>query len=104
MKPTPSAGPGLYGVEGNGRSGISRVDSTDIAPVISKWAAACFPQGSLSSERDLRDLVAEAAEAASNDYDASSAVKWAEGYEFPSYFFASDAECLIEADFDSKLW
>ena len=55
-------------------------DSRDIAPVINKWVAACFPQGSQSSEKDLQELVQEAADAARDDYDWKSAVVWTEGY------------------------
>jgi hypothetical protein len=60
----------------------------DVARVISEWVAACFPQFSPSSERDLRDLVHKAAEAAKNDFGASSAVAWAEGYRFPPEYVA----------------
>jgi hypothetical protein len=30
-------------------------DESSVAPVISEWVAACFPQACPSSERDLRD-------------------------------------------------
>ena len=72
----------------------------DIAPMINKWVAACFPEGSQSSEKYLRELVKEAADAARDDYDAKSAVKWAEGYEFPARFIESDVACLRAAQLD----
>ena len=75
-------------------------DSGDIAPTINKWVAACFPQGSQSSEDDLRELIKEAAEAARDDYDAQSAVTWAEGYEFPARYIQSDVACLRAAQLD----
>ena len=75
-------------------------DSRNIAPVINKWAAACFPQGSQSSEEDLQELVQEAADAARDDYDAKSAVVWAEGYEFPARYLQSDVACLKAAQLD----
>ena len=34
-------------------------DDTDVTPTIGRWVTACFPQESLSSERDVRDLVEE---------------------------------------------
>lgn len=40
----------------------------------------------------------EATESARNDYDASSAVIWAEGYEFPPAFIST--ACLAEAEYD----
>jgi hypothetical protein len=72
-------------------------DESSVAPVISEWVAACFPQACPSNERDLRDLVREAAEAAINDYGASSAILWGDGYEFPTTFITDDAACLSEA-------
>ena len=92
----------VYGREAVGNSGTSEIYPIDVAPVISKWSAACFPQGSPSSERNLRDLLREAAKASRNDYDASSAVTWAKGYEFPPAFVTNDAECLAEVGFDFK--
>ena len=61
---------------------------------------ACFPQESLSSERDVRDLVEEAANAAKNDLDEQSALKWAGGYEFPASFVDSDMAMLKAAALD----
>ena len=60
----------------------------------------CFPQGSQSSEDDLRELIKEATEAARDDYDAQSAVTWAEGYEFPALHIQSDVACLRAAQLD----
>lgn len=79
---------------------IAPVEGHDVAPVISKWVEACFPQGSASSERDLRELVIEAAEAARSDYDERSALEWAEGYEFPQSFLASDVGLLQASALD----
>ena len=73
------------------------IDNPDVAPAVSEWVAACFPQSCPTSERDLRDLVREAADSARTDYDASSAVAWGDGYEFPPKFISDDATCLSEA-------
>lgn len=71
----------------------------DVTPQISKWVAACFPQGSASSEKDLRDLVKEAADAAKDDYDEKSALAWAEQYEFPAAYMERDMESFEKASF-----
>ena len=49
---------------------------------------------------DLRDLIHEAADAARNDFDASSALTWAQGYEFPQEYVVSDVACLRAAQLD----
>ena len=59
------------------------IDNPDVAPALSEWVAACFPQSCPASERDLRDLVREAADSARNDYDASSAMAWGTGINSP---------------------
>ena len=33
----------------------SDIDNPDVAPAVSEWVAACFPQSCPASERDLRD-------------------------------------------------
>jgi hypothetical protein len=70
---------------------------TSVVPIVGKWAEACFPAGSQTTERELRELLMEAAEAAKQDYDAGSAVEWAEGYTFPPEYMESDVRCLQAA-------
>jgi hypothetical protein len=90
-----------------GVAGESTVDADngvpDVGPVLSGWVAACFPQACPSSEKDLRDLVREAAEAARDDYDANSAVAWGDGYAFPQSFLTDDAACLAKAGGDFEV-
>ena len=54
----------------------------------------------MSSQTDLQDLIHEAADAARNDFDASSALTWAQGYEFPQEYVVSDVACLRAAQLD----
>lgn len=75
----------------------------DLIPTIGRWAEACFPVESQASERQLRELLEEAAEAARDDYDAESAVAWAGGYTFPSSYMASDIRCLRAAQLDFEV-
>jgi hypothetical protein len=75
----------------------------DLIPTIGRWAEACFPVESQASEKDLRELLEEAAEAARDDYGAESAVAWAEGYTFPSDYMASDIRCLRAAQLDFEV-
>lgn len=75
----------------------------DLIPTIGRWAEACFPVESQASERDLRELLEEAAEAARDDYGAESAVAWADGYSFPSDYMASDIRCLRAAQLDFEV-
>ena len=71
-----------------------------IAPVVGMWAEACFPVESRTTESEVRNLLEEAAEAAREDYDAASAVAWADGYEFPPEYLDSDIRCLRAAQLD----
>jgi hypothetical protein len=71
-----------------------------IAPIVGKWAQACFPTESKTTEAELRELLVEAAEAARQEYDAASAVEWAEGYTFPTEYMESDVRCLRAAQLD----
>ena len=73
------------------------------APVVGRWAEACFPVGSPSSEADLRELLKEAAESARDDYGPESATAWAEGYTFPVHYMESDVRCLQAAQLDFKV-
>jgi hypothetical protein len=84
---------GVKGGEGDD-SGMS------VAPVIGRWAEACFPTESITTEAELRELLTEAAEAARQEYDAASAVEWAQGYTFPPEYVASDVRCLQAAQLD----
>jgi hypothetical protein len=77
---------------GNIRSGmgvvgeVEREESTErdtegnLAPVIGRWAEACFPLESRTSETELRELLKEAADAAKENYGPEAAVEWAGGY------------------------
>ena len=64
------------------------------APVIGAWIAACFPGGVPASQAGIEELIAEAAEAARNDCGVEAAIEWADGYEFPAEYMASDVRCL----------
>jgi hypothetical protein len=75
-------------------------EDTSVAPIVGRWAEACFPTGSQTTEGELRELLREAAEAAKQDYDAGSAVEWAEGYTFPPEYVESDVRCLQAAQLD----
>jgi hypothetical protein len=79
--------------------GVPEEDAS-VAPVVGKWAEACFPVGSQTTEEELRELLREAAESAKQDYDAGSAVEWAEGYRFPPEYVESDVRCLQAAQLD----
>ena len=67
----------------SGSSGTSRGEAVNgcghVAPTIGMWVAACFPEGSASSEAQIHDLVIEAAEAARSDYGVEAALAWADG-------------------------
>jgi hypothetical protein len=71
-----------------------------MAPVVGRWAEACFPVESKTTEAEVRKVLEEAAEAAREDHDAASAIAWAEGYEFPPEYLASDIRCLRAAQLD----
>ena len=58
-------------------------NTDQVVPTVSKWTTECFPGGSQSTEKDLRDLIIEAADAAKNDFNEESARVWAQGYQFP---------------------
>lgn len=77
----------------------------NLAPVIGRWAEACFPVGSQTTEADLRELLKEAADSAREDYGPESAVAWAEGYTFPSQYVQNDILSLEAAkgDFQSMV-
>lgn len=78
-------------VKGNGGKRVSRThEEGNLAPVIGRWAEACFPVGSQTSEADLRELLREAAESAREDYGPEAAVEWAEGYVFPPEYLRND--------------
>ena len=60
----------------------------------------CFPVESPTSEAELTELIAEAADAARNDYGIEAANEWAQGYKFPVEFVESDVRCLRAAQLD----
>ena len=72
----------------------------DDSPVVSEWATACFAEGPGATVQEVSIVVAEAKEAARNDFDANSANEWAQGYVFPSQYVESDARCLQAAQLD----
>lgn len=71
-----------------------------MAPVVGQWAEACFPVTSKTTEEEVKKLLEEAAEAAREDFDAASAVIWADGYVFPAQYMESDIKCLRAAQLD----
>ena len=73
---------------------------SSVAPMVEKWVSACFPGGSESSARELEEVIKEASDAARDDHDEASAIKWAEGYEFPQRYIDSDVACLRAAGLD----
>ena len=75
-------------------------DESPMAPVVGKWAEACFPAESKTTESEVRNVLEEAAEAAREDYDTASAIEWAGGYRFPQEFIESDIRCLRAAQLD----
>jgi hypothetical protein len=71
-----------------------------MAPVVGRWAEACFPVEAKTTEAEVRKVLEEAAEAAREDHDAASAVAWADGYTFPPEYMDSDIRCLRAAQLD----
>ena len=82
------------------REASTGVVPSGAAPVISAWIAACFPGGVPASETGIEELIAEAAEAARNDFGVEAAIEWADGYEFPAEYVESDVRCLQAAQLD----
>jgi hypothetical protein len=82
-----------------------RVPEQSLAPTIGRWAEACFPVGSQTTEADLRELLKEAADSARDDYGPESAVAWAEGYTFPPEYVTNDVACLeaAQGDFEAMV-
>jgi hypothetical protein len=64
------------------------------------WANDIFAASDVASSADVTALLQEAAEAARNDYDESSALEWANGYQFPPHYMLSDRACLRAAQLD----
>jgi hypothetical protein len=85
-----------------GRRVARKVHSPEgnLAPVIGRWAEACFPVGSETTEAELRELLKESADSAKDDYGPEAAVAWAEGYVFPPEFVRNDMRCLESAQGD----
>ena len=79
-----------------------RVTLSEAAPMIGAWIEACFPGGSPASKAGIEELIAEAVEAARNDFGVDAANEWAEGYTFPPEFIASDVRCLRAAQLDFR--
>jgi hypothetical protein len=97
---------------GNLRSGMSVVGEVEkeestgrdtegnLAPVIGRWAEACFPVKSRTSETELRELLKEAVDAARENYGPEAAIDWAGGYTFPPEYITNDVACLHAAQGD----
>ena len=51
----------------------SRVHTEETAPMIGSWIKACFPGGIPTSKAGIEELIAEAAEAARNDFGVDAA-------------------------------
>ncbi len=83
-------------IEECGTQEMSAWGDLPIAPVVGMWAEACFPVESKTTESEVNKLLEEAAEAAREDYDAASAVAWADGYEFPSEYMAIQRKTTLE--------
>ena len=79
-----------------------RVALSKTAPMIGSWIDACFPRGSPTSKAGIEELIAEAAEAASNDFSVDAANESAEGYTFSPEFKASDVCCLRAAQLNFR--
>lgn len=86
----------------DGTEGSKGVAPSGAAPVIGAWIAACFPGGVPASEIGIEELIAEAAEAARNDFGVEAAIEWADGYQFPAEFVESDVRCLQAAQLDFR--
>lgn len=87
-------------VEGDRSVGRTVNSGVGTATSVSEWTAACFPAGDAATERELHELISEAAEAARDDFNVSSAIEWAKGYAFPTEFVDSDVRCLRAAQLD----
>ena len=59
---------------------------SEAAPAISTWICACFPSGVPTNKARIEELIAEAVEAARNDFGVQATNEWANGYAFPSSF------------------
>jgi hypothetical protein len=62
----------------------------NLAPVTGRWAAACFPVGSETTEAEIRELLKESADSAKDEYGPEAAVAWAEEYAFPPEYVRND--------------
>ena len=74
----------------------------EMAAVIGSWIEACFPGGLPTSKAGIDELIAEAGEAARNDFGVDAANEWADGYTFPPELLASDVRCLRAAQLDFR--
>ena len=70
--------------------------------MIGAWIKACFPGGAPASRAGIEELIAEAVEAARNDFGVQAANEWASGYVFPPEFVNSDVRCLRAAQLDFR--
>jgi hypothetical protein len=85
------------GRESGSENRDQRPSEGNLAPVIGRWAEACFPVGSQATESELRELLKEAADSARDNYGPEEAIAWAKGYTFPPEFVRNDLLCLEAA-------
>lgn len=88
------------------KGGVTRVEGVSdghLAPGIGRWAEACFPAGSQTTETDLRELLKEAAESANDEYGPEAAVAWAGGYTFPPEYVQEGVAGLEAAQGDFQV-
>lgn len=71
--------------------------------VIGRWTDLCFPAAKRHSEAGMSELIKEAEDEARDDNDESSAVAWAEGYEFPDQYVDSDVKLLRASALDFEV-
>jgi hypothetical protein len=93
------------GEGGESEERVRAAPEENLAPVIGRWAEACFPVGSQTSEAELRELLKEAAASARDNYGPEDAIAWAEVYTFPPEFVANDMQCLeaVQRDFEAMV-
>lgn len=61
------------------------------------WALSVFATANAATNRQLADLLQEAADNSISTYDEASAREWADGYKFPEQYIRSDEMCLQAA-------
>ena len=62
---------------------VKRVTFSEAAPMIGAWIEACFPGGSPASKAGIEELIAEAVEAARNDFGVDEPISGQRGTHSP---------------------